>query len=335
MKNPIRLLLIVAIGLACAVFLGRSAAQSRSDFLHNSAAHKKIECSSCHKVPTRNWATARGYPDVADYPGHAACFSCHRSEFFAGNKPAICAGCHVNPGPRGAARLPFPLRTKRTDFSTIFPHDLHQNIIASNRDSNEVGVAHFVKAGLSSAASPQFNSCDVCHQDFSITPKFAARPLLKPAPPLADASPESFAPAATFFKTSPDSHASCFSCHYQNQEPIRTNCAGCHQMTQPFVRSGTVERYSLKFSHNIKDHANKDCAACHIRITQTADLKSMKGADVPFLTCSSSSCHAANIDSEISKRAASIAAKSPTFQCVYCHTTQIGRFPIPPSHQNE
>src|SRR6187397_3236535 len=72
-------------------------AQKKDRFSHATVAHKKLDCGSCHKNPTANWVTARGYPDVADFPGHVACFACHRSDFFAGPRPAICASCHVNP----------------------------------------------------------------------------------------------------------------------------------------------------------------------------------------------------------------------------------------------
>lgn len=336
MKNLFRLFLIVAVGAGFAVFWGRSEAQSRDNFLHNSKSHKKLECSSCHKVPTRNWISARGYPDVADYPGHAACFSCHKSDFFAGNKPAICASCHASPGPRGAARLPFPVRTRATDFTTIFPHDVHQNILASNTELKDVSVAHFTKVQFSAARndqpSPQFNNCATCHRSFEKIPKFRVRDLLKTMQPLAEASKDEFAPTPAFFKTGPDSHASCFACHYQNQKPIRSDCAGCHRLAQPHVESRVVTRYSLKFNHQSSDHVKEDCTTCHIRITQVADLNTMKGADVPILTCSTSSCHGSKLSAEIAKREASSAAKESAFQCTYCHTTQIGRFPIPASH---
>ena len=285
-------------------------------------------------MPTRNWISARGYPDVADYPGHAACFSCHKSDFFAGNKPAICVGCHVNPGPLGAARFPFPVRSRSHDFSTIFPHDVHQDIIASNTGPQDVAAVHFVRANFSvpDDPAPQFDNCARCHQTPANLPKFSARNLLRPAQPLAEAGKDDFAPTTGFFKASPNSHASCFTCHYQNQKPIRTDCAGCHLLTAPHTASDGVLRYSLKFNHQTKDHSDKDCIVCHVRITQTADLKSMKGADVPILTCGTSSCHSSNISSEIAKREASVAAKEPVFQCRYCHSPQIGRFPIPVSH---
>ncbi|MGB7210135.1 MAG: hypothetical protein WBD27_15875 [Pyrinomonadaceae bacterium] len=338
MKIRVRIILILLVAtIFGASFHNVSTAQRRKDsFLHASKSHVKINCASCHKNPTANWVTARGYPDVADYPGHASCIGCHRADFFAGNRPAICAGCHTNPGPRGAARFPFPVRTRSQEFTTIFPHDVHQNLIASNSPKNDVAVAHFVNASfgpLDDPKKPDFNSCAVCHETAATLPKFGPRKLqlLKP---LADAAIDSFAPKAAFFKASPNSHASCFTCHYQNQKPARTDCAGCHSLTKPYIESNEIARYSLKFDHLSKNHANKDCTTCHVRITQNSDLKTMTNADVPIQTCSTSSCHGPVIQEEIGKREAAIAAKQSVFQCNYCHTPEIGRFPVPASHQN-
>jgi len=335
MKHRIRIFLIVITAVIFAAsFWASSSAQRRDNFSHATAAHKKLNCNSCHKIPTGNWVSARGYPDVADYPGHVACFGCHKADFFAGNKPAICAGCHVNPGPRGAARFPFPVRSRSHEFSTIFPHDAHQNIIARNYGPRDIAVAHFVNANFSrDDPVPQFNNCAICHQTYSKEPKSIARKLIRTLQPLADAAANNFVAKAEFFKNNPDSHASCFTCHYQNQKPIRTDCAGCHRLTAAHAESSVVPRYSLKFNHQDKDHANKDCTTCHIRITQTADLKQMKDADVPILTCSTSSCHSKDINVEIGKRDESIEAKQPVFQCIYCHTPEIGRYPVPDSHR--
>ncbi len=338
MNSRLRIILVLLLtGFVGATFLNVSTAQQRKEsFSHASAAHVKINCASCHKNPTANWVTARGYPDVADYPGHASCIGCHRADFFRGNRPAICAGCHVNPGPRGAARFPFPVGTRSQEFATIFPHDVHQNLIASNRPNRDVAVAHFVNASFSQTDDPKptvFNNCAVCHQTTPILPKFGPRglPLLQP---LADAGSDSFSPTAEFFKNSPNSHASCFTCHYQNQKPDRTNCAGCHTLTAPHFESTEIARYSLKFNHLSTNHVNKDCVSCHVRITQNTDLKTMTNADVPIQTCSTSSCHGPEIRAEIGKREAALAAKQPVFQCNYCHMPEIGRFPVPSSHQN-
>ncbi|MBC7901708.1 MAG: hypothetical protein H7070_16835 [Saprospiraceae bacterium] len=357
-KIHIRLLLVGAVAaLFAASFLTESNAQKRrDDFLHATPQHKKINCNSCHKIPTGNWVAARGYPDVADYPGHSSCISCHRAEFFSGNRPAICAGCHTNPGPRGAARFRFPVATKSQDFETKFPHNVHQDLIASNPRRGRVAVAHFVNAsyadGVSrtdfasgdtispmrrqvySADDPkvEFNNCSICHQTPDVIPKFATR-ALPSMQPLTSAAANTVTPVAGFFKNSPNSHASCFSCHFQNAKPLSTDCAGCHSPAAPYKESSTVQRYSLKFNHLDKDHVNKDCTTCHVRITQNADIKFMKDADVPILTCSTSSCHGSDITGEIAKRNASIAEKQAAFQCVFCHTPEIGRFPIPPSHR--
>lgn len=313
-----------------------SNAQRKDSFSHASASHKKIDCANCHKAPTSNWVAARGYPDVADFPGHASCINCHRADFFRGNKPAICAGCHTNPGPRGAARFPFPVRTRSREFTTIFPHDVHQDLIASRGRPGEVAVAHFVNASfavIDDPKPPEFNNCAICHRTAETLPKFGPRPLHGERP-LGEAVAETFAPGVGFFKDSPNSHASCFTCHYQNQKPDRTDCAGCHAPATAYFETNTVTRYSLKFDHLSKNHANKDCTTCHVRITQNADLKTMKDADVPILTCSTSSCHGSVIREEIGKRESSLAEKKPAFQCVYCHSPDIGRFPVPPSHQN-
>src|ERR1700674_3612438 len=48
-----------------------------SKFSHATKQHQQ-PCTSCHKIPTANWTKVRGYPDVADFPGHDACVRCHR-----------------------------------------------------------------------------------------------------------------------------------------------------------------------------------------------------------------------------------------------------------------
>lgn len=338
MKTCIRLCLVglVAVFFAASFLTGSIAQKRRDNFSHGTAAHKKIDCGRCHKAPTANWVKARGYPDVADYPNHASCIQCHRNDFFSGNHPAICSNCHVASGPRAAARFPFPLESHSREFSTVFPHDLHQNLIASKIRQGDAAVAHFIRAAFSTAASdekPQFNSCAICHQTSAELPKFAAR-IPASIQPLADASSENFVPKAGFFKDEPSGHASCFACHYQNVKPARTDCAGCHKLTPAYLESKTLERYSLKFNHQDKDHVNKDCTVCHVRITQNSDLRTMANADVPILTCSTSSCHGKNINEEIGRRERSIADNQPVFQCAYCHTAAIGRYPIPLSHEN-
>lgn len=325
---------IAAIVFA-AGFSTQSTAQKRDRFSHSTAAHKKKDCNSCHTNPTSNWVTARGFPDVAEFPGHAACFSCHQRDIFSGNRPIFCGTCHVTVGPRGKARFPFPVRSRSQEFSTIFPHDVHQDIIAKNDKLKDVAVAHFVFASYTPPVAddkPQFNNCAICHKTQSELPKTEPR-IDASIKPLADAASDTFAPKAAFFKDMPTGHASCFQCHFQGLQPAGINCASCHKLGTPYFEKNVLARYSIKFDHESTNHANKDCTTCHVRITQNADLKTLKDADVPILTCSTSSCHGNNILEEIGRRESSIADKKPAFQCIYCHAPAIGRFPIPQSHK--
>lgn len=334
-RSTIVLVTLAAI-LFAATYLPRSTAQRRDRFSHATATHKKLDCASCHKVPTPNWVAARGYPDVAQFPGHVACASCHRQDFFVGNKPVFCAGCHTNVSPRSAPLFPFPVRTRSHEFSTIFPHGIHQDVIASvPRERAPVAVAHFVNVGfMRSADDPvRFNNCAICHETATALPKFVSR-TPEGQKPIVD---DGFTPSARFFKTMPSSHASCFECHYQGVKPAATNCAGCHHLTQAYSPSPVTRRYSLKFDHaEVNEKGDlvhtRDCMTCHVRISGNNDLKTMKDADVPIMTCTACHNHAAVLKSELDKRAESIEKKTPVFKCNYCHTAAVGAFPVPPSH---
>ncbi len=334
-KNRFKILsfAIAAFLIAASFWFETSAQKGSDDFSHKTASHKKIACNSCHQTPTANWSSARGFPDIADYPGHASCVQCHRNEFFRGNRPTICAVCHTAVGPRGKERFEFPVKSRSQEFETIFPHDVHQNIIASNEKKYDVAVAHFVNASFAKPddEKPQFNNCAICHPTATVVPEFITFKPLKTeslTPPAA----EVFTPKAEFFKDMPDNHAACYNCHYQGQKPVRTDCANCHRLTTPYFELNVVQRFSLKFDHSSENHANKDCTTCHVRITQTSDLRNLLNADVPLMTCNSSSCHGKELTGEIGKREKSLADNAQVFQCNYCHTSAIGSFKIPASH---
>ncbi len=336
--NFVKLFFVGAMVLICVnfIFVHVSAQKKRTlaEFSHSEKAHKQ-SCNSCHKVPSRNWRAAGDYPNITDYPDHASCVGCHRQDFFVGNRPQICTVCHVEAAPRGKARLRFPMRAGSTEFTLNFPHSIHQDVIAENQQSESSDTALFVRAGFRPEMDdkdPKFNSCSICHQTPTNLPEFTMRnPIQTEA--LSQPAAETFMPTAQFFKNSPNSHASCFSCHFQGQKPIATDCASCHLLTSSHFDPSTISRYSLKFDHEYKDHNNKDCVTCHIRITQNSDLKLLVGADVPILTCSSSSCHGDDLKTEMTKRTQSLTAKENIFQCNYCHTSAIGSFQIPLTHQ--
>lgn len=364
MKPLLRALVIgFAAFIFAASFLVESAAQRGGRvFNHSTSAHKQardgkpLECNWCHTLPTSNWQQPRPdgqapFPDVRNYPfnrpgskageTHTACFGCHISDLYA-NGGSFCAGCHTVAGPRargGSGVRPFPNPAHQTQFTTIFPHDVHQDVLAFRRGPAGVAVAHFVLVSHTAAAAdnrPEFYNCSVCHQTAARLPKYATRkPMSDETPP--KANNELFVPKPQYFKDEPTSHASCFSCHYQRTQPVSTDCAGCHRLeSKPPLDSPVVARYSLKFDHEqlgIKVQVgervhSKDCMTCHLRTAASSDLQLLKSKtepEVPFSSCVS--CHSDDIADQLKKRDA-----DKTFQCNYCHTSAIGRYKTPDSH---
>lgn len=338
-----------------------SSAQRRAKaFSHNTPEHKNgiyADCSICHKLPTPNWASPRrdkqaSFPDVTTFPNphptaaKNVCYACHQNDAFSAGG-VFCGTCHTVPSMRARAVLPFPVQGRLRQFNTVFPHDLHQDLIARNRRDPDIAVAHFVRASYSPPAQTRSvaddpYSCAVCHQTTPQIPRHGPRrlTLLKP---LGNIVADTFERpiAAAFFKGSPEGHASCFNCHYQYQHlpKGKQSCAGCHELTQPYIERRTLDRYSTKFDHSRTGHVENDCASCHVRITQNSSVESMKDADVPIATCWR--CHATQEEGrsrrilldEIAARDASITNKQAPFQCTYCHTSAIGRYEVPASHR--
>ncbi len=349
------------IGLAALVIAGifLNVSQAQKTFSHTTPKHREgkySDCKVCHTLPTRNWASPRAnneypFPDVRNFPfnepgtkagKHTTCVGCHAADFY---KPSFCLGCHTLSGPKANAAnvRPFPNRSNGTQFTTIFPHDVHQDVIASNKRRNNVAVGHFVWAAYSPTPddkTTEFYNCSVCHKAPSKTPQWAARIPVSDEKPM-PAKKDDPKPTAVYFKDVPTDHASCFTCHYQRIKPISTDCSGCHKLSDlRSTPSNMVERSSLKFNHEQLDkedptkrvHA-KDCMTCHLTIARSSDLQILKNtskSDVPFATCVS--CHGEgglkNITKEIDAR-----TKDKAYQCNYCHTSTIGRYSIPKSHR--
>ena len=174
--------------------------------------------------------SARAFPDVADYPGHSSCVRCHRSDFFQGNNPAICTICHTASSPRNGTRFPFPVRSRSSEFTTIFPHDAHQDIIARNEGParrrlrpgalfcaahaqlwagwRKIHSALCLRAGYRHRASGGRSAAAIQQLRYLSPDALGAAEIRQPA---ADARPgtrrrdavDSFAPGAGFFKSSP------------------------------------------------------------------------------------------------------------------------------------
>ena len=293
-----------------------------SRFSHATRKHQGA-CNTCHKVPTDNWKKVRDFPDVADFPGHAACVSCHRPQFFKGAKPVICSDCHSKISPKDDVRFAFRNPAAPSQFLIEFPHDKHQDVIAwmlrrLATESQSLFVRASFTPGSADDKTKHYNNCEICH---------SPRATVPPAPPAG--WPDSFIPDAATFKDAPRSHAACFNCHWKSQQPTNDNCAGCHKLSdKPFFMVDAPSRFSMKFRHAREQHV-AECTTCHINITKSSTLRGLK-PDVPITACTE--CH--NKDGlrlDVSKELEAI-DKNRDFTCKYCHTSDVGRRDPPASH---
>jgi hypothetical protein len=268
-----------------------------SRFSHATSKHQGA-CDTCHKVPTDNWKKVRDFPDVADYPSHDACVSCHRPQFFRGAKPPICSVCHSKVSPRDEARFAFRNPAERGEFFVQFPHDKHQDVIAKLlRRLPAAEQPLFVRASfgrsLADDKTKHYNNCEICHGPRATLPAAPATGWI-----------DSFVPDAATFRAVPTSHASCFNCHWKSEQPISKNCGGCHASlsaninallsvnpkpagSSPVILEDQPLRLSLKFRHAREQHV-QECTTCHINITRAATLRGLQ-PDVPITACSE--CH--------------------------------------------
>ena len=289
-----------------------------SRFSHATEKHKGA-CNTCHQIPTDNWKKVRDFPDIADYPGHAACVSCHRPQFFKSAKPVICSVCHSKVSPRDDARFAFRKPMIPRQFLIEFPHDKHQDVIARSVPKPGIREPQFVRATFAfNADDKRYNNCEICHSPRATSPAAPAAGW-----------PDSLVPDAATFKASPATHASCFNCHWKGQQPVNDNCAGCHKLSEkPQVAVDTIARLSMKFRHAREQHV-AECTTCHINITKSASLRGLK-PDVPITACSE--CHnRQGLREDVSKELEAL-DRNHDFVCSYCHTSDVGRRDAPASH---
>ena len=292
-----------------------------SKFSHATAKHQQA-CKTCHLVPTKGWQKTSDYPDVVDYPGHAACISCHRQQFFKGARPPICSICHSRVSPRDEARFAFRNPQHPRQFVIEFPHDRHQDVIARapalRRQRRLFSIIPTSFKALPYRET-SYNNCEICHSTSE-------------ASPATTGWPDGYVPAKDTFKSLPTTHASCFNCHWKSEEPVSENCAGCHKLTAPTAAPNPIQRISLKFRHEgggeKKTHI-AECTTCHINITKAVSLRGLR-PDVPITACTE--CHnKQGLRLDLSKELESI-DKNARFICVYCHTSDIGARDAPRSH---
>ncbi len=297
-----------------------------SRFSHSTQQHQ-ADCKTCHQAPTANWQKVREFPDITDYPDHESCVRCHRQQIFRTAQPLICSVCHKKPSPRDEARLNFPVATVAPEFKIIFPHDKHQDVIASllsrPRRTGDSRTAKYTKAAHApDDKSKGYNNCSVCHiADTTAVDQPKGGWI------------DGYVPPTDTFMTAPENHSSCFSCHWGRQEPVRNNCAGCHKLSnRADFAAALPNRISLKFRHEGGGEKNNhigECTTCHINITKVATLEGLK-PDVPITSCSE--CHNKDgLRQDLNVELGTI-DKNKDFKCSYCHSSNIGKLDPPPSH---
>jgi len=159
-------------------------AQKRIDysrFSHDNEKHG-LECQTCHKFPSPNWKVVRkesdAFPDISEFPDHQSCIGCHRTQFFARERPApkICSNCHVNANPQDTSRWPFPslgepfLTSARgkgfvSDFKVLFPKDKHELEEGTPINHSVCFTCH----NQESEQAPLPQSCGSCHKPAAVS----------------------------------------------------------------------------------------------------------------------------------------------------------------------
>ncbi len=333
---------------------------------------EKLACDSCHKFPTKNWKDVRkgdeAFPDVADFPEHSSCLSCHRQQFFARERPApaICSNCHVGVTPRDTTRFLFPslgdameptLKTREftSEFGVGFPHDKHVDVVGLDRrrfrpDARAQLVA--IKWSFVPMQSVQSKSCPICHQTYQPQGKSSEEYVTKPPKDLGD----NFWLKKGTFQTVPNSHAVCFTCHNSESgiAPEPKDCQLCHKLLPPgqnlkvdfdpklpafiAITDKTIldrakDRISSgAFRHECGAHPDLSCSGCHnITAMNTIEPQTLK---VPVRSCGGAEgCHISATTDDGGALNFEVDQKkaNAAFVCTKCHMT-FGREALPTGH---
>jgi Cytochrome c7 and related cytochrome c len=336
------------------------------------AVAQKLACSSCHKVPAKNWKEIRkgdaAFPDVSDFPEHASCLTCHREQFFARERPApaICSNCHVNNSPKDTSRWLFPslgdvndpLKKRRafvSEFGVGFPHDKHIDVVGFNAP----GPGRDPRGWLATVSLQEKKkdgppkSCPVCHQTYQPQGNGSEEFVTKPPKSIGDA----FWLKKGTFKTTPNSHTVCFTCHSADSgiAPAPTDCNVCHKLAKPealkvdfdvklAATMGITDATMLSkwgrrisagaFRHEGGEHPDLNCMGCHNVASATFNTLDAKTLKVPVRSCGGADgCHitattddGGALNFEIDQK-----KKDPAFVCTKCHIT-LGKEAIPEGH---
>ena len=345
-----------------------------NNFSHATQEHRK-SCDSCHKFPSKNWQEVRpksdAFADITEFPEHASCLDCHRTQFFARERPVpqICSVCHVNATPRNTARHPFPTlaetydlsargRTSSSDFAVNFPHAKHEGLFAGHRFESG-GAALFMRASFARARQDDpakaNAACATCHQTQQPQGDSADEFLTKPPKNLADGA---YWPKKGTFKTTPRDHTTCFTCHSTESGvlPAPSDCAACHKLLPPERRTrlaaahddfdpklaaaagvtdrGTLLKWARRGSAKFRHEwppHDLACADCHAVATMNTADEATKKVRVVSCGGAGSGCHIEPTPDGILNTEVAEKRARPSFECTKCHVLN-GRLPLPDTH---
>lgn len=343
-----------------------------SNFSHQThTVTEKLACNSCHKVPAKNWKEVRkgdaAFPDVTDFPEHASCLNCHRTQFFARERPApvICANCHVANSPKDTSRWLFPSLGDVTDpklkrrvfvseFAVGFPHDKHIDVVGMNLPGLRNDRSSFVAVSWQDKKKDSASkSCPTCHETYQPQGNSSEEFVTKPPKTIGDA----FWLKKGTFKTAPTSHTICFTCHSADSgiAPAPTDCNACHKLaapspskvdfdaalaktmgiTDPTILGKWGRRTSAgAFRHEGGEHPDLSCTGCHNVAGANFSTLDKKTRKVPVRSCGGpDGCHITATADDGGALTFEIDArkKDPVFVCTKCHVT-FGKESIPPDH---
>ncbi len=338
----------------------RRAVRPYNEYRHDIPAHIN-NCANCHTTNSLRNVAARDLINrlaVNEFPDHDACISCHRTQFFTGARPQICTVCHTVVSPRSGARFEFP--KSNGEFSTVFPHDVHQYVLAKIEPAHKQIIAqpHFVNASfIAQDERPEARinklnrTCAACHTadlnrehdapagwielektddketqlpNGTIVLPDGTKRLTNGTTIAPDGKATEVLTLGTF-QLSPagdGAHATCFACHYQAQKPIATDCAGCHGLQN---RRSIIKNANL--TSNASRQSNTRAGKLNIAVAHTNDVRWTRRISAKFRHedgnhngISCTSCHTNILASD---QLATIAARVPFATCAGCHVKQI------------
>ena len=304
------------------------------------------------------------FPDVSDFPEHSSCLNCHREQFFARERPApvICSNCHIAISPRDTSRWVFPslgdvadpkLRRREfvSEFGVGFPHDKHIDVVGFNRFERNRNALFAAASFQGTKKDGPPKSCPVCHETYLPQGNSSEEYVTKPPKNLGD----NFWLKKGTFKTIPNSHTVCFTCHNADSgiAPEPKDCNLCHKLITPqqlkvdfdpklasdmgITDKIMLARWSRRFSagafrHEGGEHPDLNCMGCHnIPTMNTMEPKTLK---VPVKSCGGADgCHitATTDDGGILNFEIDQKKKDPKFVCTKCHVT-FGKEAVPEDH---